>query len=88
MNNTNPTTATLIARFDVYGNTTLSPGATIDLNGTLYVQRGTNFFNNGTLTGTTATSEINFFQLRRRDMAAAARLPRFWRTFPLTILKD
>lgn len=62
MNNAAATTATLDGQFNVYGNTTLSPGATINLNGFLYLQRGQNFFNNGTLTGTAAGSQLYFLR--------------------------
>ncbi len=48
----NPTTAS--------GNTTISVGSTLNLNGFQYSQSGTSFVNNGTLTGTTGVSRLRF----------------------------
>ena len=53
-------TTTLSAQTTVWGNTTISTGATMVLNGFTLQQIGTTFTNNGTLNGTAANSALYF----------------------------
>ena len=59
-NTTNNKTATLSAQTNVWGNTTISTGATMVLNGFTLQQIGATFTNNGTLNGTAANSALYF----------------------------
>ncbi len=59
-NTTNNKTATVTAQVVVFGDTTVSPGTTLNLNGFLFAQRGANLFNNGTILGNTAGSRLYF----------------------------
>ncbi|MFC6225967.1 beta strand repeat-containing protein [Hymenobacter artigasi] len=59
-NTTNPKSALLQGQTNVYGTTLTTPGATLNLNGLLLLQFGAAVTNNGTLTGTTASSTVYF----------------------------
>ncbi|MDQ1592641.1 MAG: hypothetical protein QOG71_3268 [Pyrinomonadaceae bacterium] len=59
-NTTNNKTATLIAQTNVFGDITVSPGTTLNLNGFLLLDLGTNLFNNGTILGNTTGSRLYF----------------------------
>ena len=59
-NTTNNKTATVVAQTNVIGNTTVSPGTTLNLNGFVFVPVGANLFNNGTISGNTAGSRLYF----------------------------
>ena len=60
-NTTSAKVASLSAELDVYGNTTIAAGATMNLNGFYCLPIGSIFTNNGTLSGTTAASGLYFF---------------------------
>ncbi len=53
-----------------YLNTTINPGATLNLGGFIYIQAGATFTNNGTLNGTTIGSRLYF--LGSGSLASAA----------------
>ncbi|MDX6271244.1 MAG: hypothetical protein QOD28_2467, partial [Acidobacteriota bacterium] len=59
-NTTNNKTATVRAQTVVFGDVTVSPGTTLNLNGFLFAHLGTNLFNNGTILGNTAGSRLYF----------------------------
>jgi CSLREA domain-containing protein len=59
-NTTNNKTATATAQTVVFGDTTVSPGTTLNLNGFLFAQLGANLVNNGTILGNTAGSRLYF----------------------------
>jgi hypothetical protein len=59
-NTTNNKTATATAQTVVFGDITVSPGTTLNLNGFLFAHLGTNLFNNGTILGNTAGSRLYF----------------------------
>jgi hypothetical protein len=59
-NTTNNKTATVRAQTVVFGDTTVSPGTTLNLNGFLFAHLGANLFNNGTILGNTAGSRLYF----------------------------
>jgi hypothetical protein len=60
-NTTNPKTGTFTAQTLIRGNTTISTGSSLVLNGFLVAPIGPTFTNNGTLNGTTAASRLYFF---------------------------
>ncbi|HJR07106.1 MAG TPA: Calx-beta domain-containing protein [Pyrinomonadaceae bacterium] len=59
-NTTNNKTATMLGQTVAFGDTTVSPGTTLNLNGFLFAQVGANLFNNGTILGNTAGSRLYF----------------------------
>ncbi len=59
-NTTNPKNVFLSAQTNVFGNTLINSGTTLNLNGFLLIQFGPSITNNGTLTGTTASSTLYF----------------------------
>jgi hypothetical protein len=59
-NTTNNKTATATALITLYGTTLIKPGAALVINGQTCRVRGSVFTNNGTLTGTTASSRFYF----------------------------
>jgi hypothetical protein len=52
--------ATCQGQTNIFGNSTVSSGTTLTLNGQFYIQIGASFTNNGTVNGTTASSRFYF----------------------------
>jgi uncharacterized repeat protein (TIGR01451 family) len=59
-NTTNNKTATATAQVILFGSTTINTGATFVINGQVCLVRGSPFTNNGTLTGTAASTRFYF----------------------------
>lgn len=59
-NTTNSKTATAGAQINLQGSTTITPGATLVINGQVCLVIGSPFTNNGTLTGTAASTRFYF----------------------------
>lgn len=59
-NTTNNKTASAAAQIDLLGSTTINPGSTLVINGQTCVVKGSTFTNNGTLTGTNASSILEW----------------------------
>src|SRR6266404_1744940 len=59
-NTTNNKTATATAQMNIYGTTTISTGTTLVINGQICLVLGPTFTNNGTLTGTAASTRYYF----------------------------
>ncbi|WP_191906528.1 T9SS type A sorting domain-containing protein [Hymenobacter baengnokdamensis] len=59
-NTTNAKSALLQGQTNVYGTTLTTPGSNLNLNGQLLLQLGSTITNNGTVTGTTASSTLYF----------------------------
>ena len=57
---TNPKTATATAQINLRGTTTINPGGTLVINGQVCLVIGPSFVNNGTLTGTAASTRFYF----------------------------